>query len=228
MLCIFSFQPTTRVETLCHQESFSALFTSPVSSILLISHLLNREVLLSRNLRKNLCVIGIISRNFLLYVKVITTAAPYKACFKLPIIIQKQLFNAAAQRQIGETFLNEASSRSHQILRLVCFLLKYVQYVGPKRIYMHMEIRQLQHLAKMLMNLANRWLTCCSRLVNSHWLLKPTQGGGTETFILFSLTNFLEFCRQLKVQLGNLWTRVQALQRLLWWDLRILSFELYT
>ncbi|KAJ8443627.1 hypothetical protein Cgig2_019609 [Carnegiea gigantea] len=26
-----------------------------------------------------------------------------------------------AQRQIGETFLNEASSRSHQILRLVCF-----------------------------------------------------------------------------------------------------------
>ena len=33
---------------------------------------------------------------------------------------------ATAQRRTGETFLNEKSSRSHQILRLVCPLLVYV------------------------------------------------------------------------------------------------------
>ena len=31
-----------------------------------------------------------------------------------------------AQRRTGETFLNEKSSRSHQILKLVCLLLSYI------------------------------------------------------------------------------------------------------
>jgi len=33
----------------------------------------------------------------------------------------------AAQRQIGETALNEASSRSHQILRLVFYVINFVK-----------------------------------------------------------------------------------------------------
>ena len=40
---------------------------------------------------------------------------------------------AIAQRRTGETFLNEKSSRSHQILRLVCSLLKSMNYsLRPK------------------------------------------------------------------------------------------------
>ena len=57
---------------------------------------------------------------FLLYVKVRNwTCSKRKRCLCFPHIIWFNCFRAPAQRQIGETALNETSSRSHQILRLV-------------------------------------------------------------------------------------------------------------
>ncbi|WOL18152.1 kinesin-like protein KIN-7F [Canna indica] len=48
----------------------------------------------------------------------------------------KELLNfSKAQRQVGETYLNEASSRSHQILRLVCLhhILEFFNYEKAKQ-----------------------------------------------------------------------------------------------
>jgi len=57
---------------------------------------------------------------FFLYVKVRNwTCSKRKRCLCFPHIIWFNCFRAPAQRQIGETALNETSSRSHQILRLV-------------------------------------------------------------------------------------------------------------
>lgn len=92
-----------------------------------------RKGLLSRNLPRRFWGIKNICRSFLLYVKV-------KALMLYFILLADALCNASfsdyrniflalilnffsAQRKIGETSLNETSSRSHQILRLVSFYL---------------------------------------------------------------------------------------------------------
>lgn len=53
------------------------------------------------------------------------SACEGKALYKVQLLLDQAAFlhiliTAAAQRRIGETSLNERSSRSHQIIRLVC------------------------------------------------------------------------------------------------------------
>ena len=75
-----------------------------------------------RNSQKKLCVTGIILKSFYLCVKVRIISIGLSFTNPLIAYLSMSWCSLAAQRQIGETSLNETSSRSHQILRLVCFV----------------------------------------------------------------------------------------------------------
>ena len=80
----------------------------------------DREGLLLTNLRRRLWGIGTIYRSSFPYVKVRVLELVCISMEKMTLVPRMWFCILAAQRQIGETALNETSSRSHQILRLVC------------------------------------------------------------------------------------------------------------
>ena len=94
-----------------------------IQTISLTGSYFDREGQLLRNSQKKLCGTGIILKSFYLCVKVRIISIGLSFTSPLIAYLSMSWCSLAAQRQIGETSLNETSSRSHQILRLVCFVL---------------------------------------------------------------------------------------------------------